>query len=116
MARTLSTPDTCWVTPIDHTSTAEPADAYMRAKRAMSARVAPDDCSSTSYGSSSSSASTASKPAVRAFTNPRSIPPIARSSFITPLTNATSPPVWIGKNSSAIFVPNTALSAFDGTQ
>ena len=39
MARTLSTPDTCWVTPIDQTSTAERADSYIRAKRAMSARM-----------------------------------------------------------------------------
>ena len=35
---------------------------------------------------------------------------------MTPLRNATSPPVWMPKNSSVIFVPNTALSTLDGTQ
>ena len=30
--------------------------------------------------------------------------------------NATSPPVWTWKNASVIFVPNSALSTFDGTQ
>ena len=43
-------------------------------------------------------------------------PPIASSCLSTPLTNATSPPVCTGKNSSVIFVPNIALSTFDGTQ
>ena len=42
MAATLSDPCSCWVMPIDQTSTAVLADAYMRAKRSMSARVAPD--------------------------------------------------------------------------
>ena len=44
------------------------------------------------------------------------MPPDASSCLSTPLTNATSPPVCTGKNSSVIFVPNTALSTLDGTQ
>ena len=40
----------------------------------------------------------------------------ANSTFITPLRNATSPPVFTPKNSSVIFVPNIALSTLLGTQ
>ena len=35
---------------------------------------------------------------------------------MTPLRNATSPPVFTPKNSSVIFVPNIALSTLLGTQ
>ena len=38
------------------------------------------------------------------------------STFSTPAMKAMSPPTFTGKNSSVIFVPNIALSAFDGTQ
>ena len=116
MAVTLSTPCSCWVMPIDHTSTAEPADAYIRANRAMSARDAPDARSSSSNGWRSSSATSSSNPFVCARTNSRSTASSARSSFSTPLKNATSPPTCTPKNSSAIFVPNNALSTLLGTQ
>ena len=52
--------------PIDHTSTALSAAAYMLAKRAMSAEVAPDMRSRSANDSSSSSASRPSKPTVLA--------------------------------------------------
>ncbi len=42
MAATLSDPCSCCVMPIDHTRMAVVAAAYMRAKRSMSARDAPD--------------------------------------------------------------------------
>ncbi len=45
-----------------------------------------------------------------------SSPPVAASTFITPEMKAMSPPMFTGKNASAILVPNMALSALDGTQ
>ena len=116
MAATLSDPCSCCVIPMDHTSTAVRADAYIRAKRSMSARVAPACGSRSSKDSLWSNASNAAKPSVCSHTNERSIPPSARSTFMTPFRNATSPPVLTAKNSSVIFVPNIALSTLLGTQ
>ena len=48
MARTLSVPQTCWVMPIDQTSTVRSAAPYMRAKRRMSSTDAPDHHASSS--------------------------------------------------------------------
>ena len=116
MAATLSDPCSCCVIPIDHTRIAVPADAYRRAKRSMSARDAPDCRSRSVKDSRSSSSSSASKSSVCSRTKRRSIPPSASSTFMTPLRNATSPPVFTPKNSSVIFVPNMALSTLLGTQ
>ena len=69
MAATLSEPCSCCVIPIDHTRTAVRADAYMRAKRSMSARDAPDCRSRSANDSRSSSSSNSSKPSVCSRTN-----------------------------------------------
>lgn len=101
---------------MDQTSTADSAAVYIRAKRAMSSRVAPDASSRSLNDSDSSSWSSWSNPVVCSRTNARSMPPAASMTLSTPFRNAMSPQVWTPKNSSAIFVPNIALSALLGTQ
>ena len=115
-ARTLSEPNACWVSPIDQTRIAESAAAYMDAKRSMSARLVPDIRSSSSQPSPSRASDSSSQPVVWSAMKRSSRPPAAARAFRMPAMKAMSPPVLTWKNSSVIFVPNTALSAFEGTQ
>src|SRR2546428_299628 len=63
-----------------------------------------------------STARSSSKPTVCSRTNASSTPPSSIRIFKVPRTNARSPPVWMEKNASAIFVPKIALSTLEGTQ
>ncbi len=73
IACTLSTPCSCCVMPIDHTSTADSACMYMRAKRSMSSRDTPDKRSRSSNRASSRWSSRPSNPLVCSVTNSLSI-------------------------------------------
>ncbi len=116
IAATLSAPRSCCVMPMDQTSTAAFAEAYSRANRSMSARVAPDCRSSSSNDSRANSATSVSNPSVCSRTKSRSTVPSASITLSTPLRNARSPPVCTAKNSSVMCVPNIALSTLLGTQ
>ncbi len=116
MARTLSTPHTCCVMPIDQTRTALPAAAYIRAKRAMSSTDEPDQRARSSSERSASPARSSSQPVVWALMNRSSTSPSSASTLSTPVRNAMSPPVETGKKSVATWVPKMALSGFEGTQ
>ncbi len=48
--------------------------------------------------------------------NRSSVSPSSTITLSTPVRNAMSPPVLTAKKSVAIWVPNRALSGFEGTQ
>ena len=119
IAATLSAPCSCCVIPIDHTRTADGAVGVHAGEAlhvgAGRARLRARDRSNDSRVELASSSCVEAGRCARARSR-RSIPPSASSTFSTPLRNATSPPVCTPKNSSAICVPNIALSTLLGTQ
>jgi hypothetical protein len=104
------------VTPIDHTKITFGCSASIRANRIISCRDAPADRSSDSQSCSASALVASANPMVCSAMKSLSIIAFTIRCFSTPFRNARSPPVCTPKNSSQIFVPNSALSATEGTQ
>ncbi|PYP30051.1 MAG: hypothetical protein DMD49_11500 [Gemmatimonadetes bacterium] len=95
---------------------AERAPRYVFANARSSSMVLPEAVARSSRDVAASTARSSSKPTVCSRTNASSTPPSSIRIFKVPRTNARSPPVWMEKNASAIFVPKIALSTLEGTQ
>ena len=116
-ARIVSTPCACWVNPMDQTKCALGCSTSSRAKSRMRSCGAPLDLSRSSQVCPRTASAAASNPVVRPRTKSWSMPSGSSSSaFKTPFGNPRSPPVSTSNQSSASFVPKSALSAIDGTQ
>ncbi len=116
IARTLSSPKACWVTPIDQTNTAVSARPTISANSAMSSVDSPDSASNADQSRVARWAANRSKPTVCRSTKSRSINPRSTICRSVPNRNAMSPPTFTWKKRSATLVPNRALSRLEGTQ
>jgi len=90
--RTLSTPVTCWVMPMEYTMAAALARAYVRAAWAIKSAGTPLMASPRRGGYARTARSSASKFSVRAEMNSRFSSFSARMTCIMELTRATSEP------------------------